>query len=137
MNSLDFDWISQMRERLNRRRDEIEKQLETARQRLALEGRSQAEEGTVATHPADAASDVTMAEYEQTVLRALEEELHEIQFAINRIEQGTYGRCVDCGRPIDRERLEVLPWAMRCREDQERFEQELERRSFPERGTLQ
>jgi DnaK suppressor protein len=94
---------------------------------LADEGQSQAEEGTVATHLADAASDMVMAEYDQTMLRTLEEELHEVLAALERIDQGTYGICVDCKRPIERERLEAVPWAVRCVADQERFERELER----------
>lgn len=120
-------WLESIRQRLISRRTELERQREDLRRALAAEGRSQAEEGTVATHPADAATDVTMAEYDQTVLRTIEEELHEIALALRRLEQGTYGICVDCGRPIERERLEAVPWAARCLVDQERFERELER----------
>ncbi|MDW8059958.1 MAG: TraR/DksA C4-type zinc finger protein [Thermomicrobium sp.] len=128
---LDRGWLEQMRERLLQRRRELEQQRRSVLQELAEEVQSQAEEGTVATHPADAASDVAMAEFDQTILRTLEEELHEIQLALDRIEHGTYGLCVDCGRPIERERLEAIPWAARCIADQERFERELER----ERGS--
>ena len=31
-----------------------------------------------------------------------------------RIEDGTYGICTNCGRPISEERLEALPWAELC-----------------------
>ncbi len=122
-------WLQKMRQRLEARRSELLRQKEQAKRALASEGASQAQEGTVATHPADAASDVTMAEYAQTMLRTIEEELHEVDAALERLETGTYGICVDCGQPIDRERLEVVPWAARCRADQERFERELERRA--------
>ncbi len=37
--------------------------------------------------------------------------LTEVQEALKRIEQGTYGKCVDCGRPIPEKRLEAIPWA--------------------------
>jgi RNA polymerase-binding transcription factor len=37
-----------------------------------------------------------------------------VEAALARLEQGTYGRCAACGRPIAAERLEALPWADRC-----------------------
>ena len=40
--------------------------------------------------------------------------IDEIVAAIARIDEGSYGLCVDCGRPIPRKRLEVLPFALRC-----------------------
>ena len=37
--------------------------------------------------------------------------LTEVQAALKRIEDGTYGYCVVCGRPIPEKRLEAIPWA--------------------------
>ncbi len=125
--AFDPTWLQTMRQRLLERRAELERLRQALLRELALEGQSQAEEGTVATHPADAATDVTMAEYDQTMLRTLEEELHEVEAALDRLERGSYGLCVDCGQPIEIERLEAIPWAARCLADQERFERELER----------
>ena len=34
--------------------------------------------------------------------------------ALARLDGGTFGTCVRCGRPIAPERLEALPWAARC-----------------------
>ena len=42
---------------------------------------------------------------------------HQLQLvdeALARLEAGTFGTCVRCGRPIADERLEALPWAARC-----------------------
>ena len=41
-------------------------------------------------------------------------QLDDIEAAIARIDDGSYGLCQDCGRPIPRKRLEVLPFARRC-----------------------
>jgi DnaK suppressor protein len=41
-------------------------------------------------------------------------QLEDIEAAINRIDQGMYGLCADCEKPIPRRRLEVLPFARRC-----------------------
>ncbi|GLW67664.1 hypothetical protein Arub01_59070 [Actinomadura rubrobrunea] len=40
--------------------------------------------------------------------------LREIEAALGRVDAGTYGRCEDCGEPIGRARLEILPYARRC-----------------------
>jgi RNA polymerase-binding protein DksA len=41
-------------------------------------------------------------------------EVHQIQGALRRIAEGTYGVCVQCGADIDPKRLEALPIATRC-----------------------
>jgi len=48
--------------------------------------------------------------------------LIQVQEALRRIEDGTYGECVSCGRPIEASRLEAIPWAPYCLEDQEKQE---------------
>lgn len=40
--------------------------------------------------------------------------LDEIDAALDRVGHGSYGRCQTCGKPIDAERLEVLPAARQC-----------------------
>ena len=51
--------------------------------------------------------------------------LEDVEQAIERLDDGSYGRCIDCGEPIPGPRLEALPWAARCiacqtRRDRER-----------------
>jgi DnaK suppressor protein len=46
----------------------------------------------------------------------------QISAALNRITQGTYGRCTRCGRQIAPARLEVLPYAAACIECQSHAE---------------
>jgi len=48
--------------------------------------------------------------------------------AIRRMAEGTYGQCADCGREIELERLQAMPWAARCIECQEALEQEQQQR---------
>jgi DnaK suppressor protein len=50
--------------------------------------------------------------------------LKDVRDALRRIENGTYGRCVDCGREIAPARLEAVPWTPYCREDQEKHDKE-------------
>ena len=50
--------------------------------------------------------------------------LREVGEALMRIEDGTYGECIDCEKDIPVKRLEVFPAAKRCVECKERFEKE-------------
>ena len=52
-------------------------------------------------------TDLTLASQEQRVLRLIED-------AFQRMEEGTYGTCVDCGGPIKAARLEAIPYAKLC-----------------------
>jgi DnaK suppressor protein len=45
-----------------------------------------------------------------------------VQYALHRIEDGTYGKCIACGRQIEAARLEAIPWAPYCLEGQEKQE---------------
>jgi RNA polymerase-binding protein DksA len=49
-------------------------------------------------------------------------ELERIEKAIARIENGVYGKCETCQKPIPMPRLKALPWATRCINCQSRYE---------------
>ena len=40
--------------------------------------------------------------------------LSTVEAALRRLDDGTYGTCVRCGKPVAPERLEALPWAAHC-----------------------
>lgn len=48
------------------------------------------------------------------LIRAVDEDLAEIDRALKKIEEGTYGICEECGQPIPEERLEILPATRYC-----------------------
>lgn len=52
------------------------------------------------------------------------EELHAVESALQRIEDGEYGTCIDCGGDIGYERLKAYPMARRCIVCKTRFEEE-------------
>ena len=53
-------------------------------------------------------------EIDYTLGENSEEVLAQIDAALGRIEDGTYGTCTNCGREIAIERLEATPWASLC-----------------------
>jgi len=43
--------------------------------------------------------------------------LADVERALDKLDEGTYGTCDVCGEPIGDERLEAIPWAARCVRD--------------------
>ncbi len=52
----------------------------------------------------------------------LAERINRLTAALERIANDTYGICIECGRPIERARLQAIPEVERCRDCQERAE---------------
>lgn len=73
---------------------------------------------------ADAQGDLEFA-----LLQMQGERLQQIEDALERLDAGRHGTCVDCGAEIPARRLEVLPFATRCRNCEQ--EREEERRRLP------
>ena len=46
--------------------------------------------------------------------KRIRDQLADVEHALNKFEQGTYGSCDSCGQPIDPARLEALPQANLC-----------------------
>jgi DnaK suppressor protein len=80
--------------------------------------------GSADQHPADTATETFERELAVTLEDNSEAVLGAIDRALARIEEGTYGICVNCGKPIPSERLEALPYAELCID----CKRELERR---------
>ncbi len=103
-----------IRERLLRRLDEIDRQLTDLKSSLAEATDSQWDEGTLANHPADEASDMLRAETDLSRIYDLYDEQQDIGATFDRMANGVYGICIDCGTAIDPGRLDVIPIAKRC-----------------------
>jgi len=71
----------------------------------------------------DVAVDFLETQQEQSILVNQQALLTEVEDALKRIEDGTYGKCVNCGRPIPEKRLEAIPWAARDVKCEEQLEQ--------------
>ena len=68
-------------------------------------------------HPAETATATVDREIDYTLEENAEQVLGEIEAALERIDEGRYGSCEDCGGPVGEERLQALPWARLCIDD--------------------
>lgn len=73
-------------------------------------------------HPGDVATETFDRELDDGLEEGAVRRLGQIDAALRRIEEGTYGTCAVCGRPIGEERLRAVPWATLCIDDQRKQE---------------
>ena len=105
-------------------------QVERVHEKLQAEHSTSLEDKTgevvsssVDDHLADLASETYDRELDFTIEGSVDQVLSQIDAALERIDDGTYGVCAACGQPIGEERLEARPWATLCIDDQRRQEQ--------------
>ncbi len=110
--ALSDEQLQSLRGRLEERRRELEDEIEKMTADIqAMTADEQTEGGTGGNHPSDEANDVRDAEQSLTMQLDLEEMRRQVVAALNRMDDGTYGLCQLCGKPIDPERLDALPYA--------------------------
>jgi RNA polymerase-binding protein DksA len=112
------------------RREEWEwhyRTLQSLRERLVSDRKSHREDASEplmldTNDMADCATDESDHDLAFSLLSREESALQEVDAALRRIEQGTYGICEESGKPIPEERLRAVPWARYTKEVQERLE---------------
>src|SRR5262249_4139831 len=98
------------RRRLEQERSRVESLMRDLRANVSeREGEADAQPTTF--DPADTASDTTQRTEDLSILASLESELGEIDAALARVADGTYGIDQLTGEPIDPARLEAVPTA--------------------------
>ncbi len=76
--------------------------------------------GSSDNHMGDMATAMYDRELDEGLEEGVQQTLREIDAALARMDDGTYGMCEDCGKPIAPERLAAIPWTRFCVEDQRR-----------------
>ncbi|OYW31296.1 MAG: hypothetical protein B7Z47_01490 [Chthoniobacter sp. 12-60-6] len=74
--------------------------------------------------PADSATEEIDHDLALGILSHEEDALHEVDAALRRILEGSYGICEETGKNIPAARLRAVPWTRFTREVEERLEQE-------------
>ena len=111
---------AKIRQRLEDERARLRGELEF----LSAENQDQRDEAGVGNHIADTASDLFVSERNLAVSGNVQDLLTQVEQALQRLDQGTYGRCIRCGREINPERLEALPFTSHCITCQTEIERE-------------
>lgn len=66
---------------------------------------------------ADAGSDTFERERDLSLSNNIKDLLEKIEHALHRMDEGKYGLCERCGKPIEKARIKALPYAALCIED--------------------
>ncbi|MDQ3737130.1 MAG: hypothetical protein M3318_06790, partial [Actinomycetota bacterium] len=116
--ALDQEFIEQQKRRLL----ELKSELERVRGGLQEDEQFRAEEEEDFTQhdSGDMSQSLFTREVDATVERQVERRLENVERALQKIEEGTYGLSDDSGEPIPKGRLEAMPEAIRTVEEQER-----------------
>jgi len=103
--------LQQYKQELLIRRAEI---LEDTQSLNDLRSMSDGDISRLPLHMADAGSDSYEQEFTLGLMESERQMLVEIDEALERIAEGTYGVCIESGKPIGRPRLDAKPWAKYC-----------------------
>jgi DnaK suppressor protein len=120
-NELDKGFIEQQRSRLLDRKAELEQMQREARE--VSRERSQEYQDTQADS-GDESQYLFEREVDATLGQQFDQELKDVDRALEKIEEGTYGLSDRSGEPIPRGRLEAIPEALYTVEEQQRREGE-------------
>ena len=87
---------------------------EMGRMADAALGQGRSETSSVPMHLADLGSDNFEQELTLSLVGSEKDALDKIEFALERIVEGSYGKCEDCGKKIPESRLEAIPYTSVC-----------------------
>ncbi len=92
---------------------EIEK-LEKEIKMLSGEANNEEKSPVYSMHMADVSGEIYEREFSAGLLSKEYEELSALRYALEKIDRGIYGLCEECGDPIPRGRLKIMPAARLC-----------------------
>jgi len=104
---------SEVRAVLERVRDELRSELET----LTAAPRDPMGAVSFGKRVGEGTSQAVERIAQVDAAQRLDAKLHDVERALEKLEEGTYGSCDVCGEPIGAERLEAIPWAVLCLDD--------------------
>lgn len=110
---LSDDELEQFRTQLQNLKKEEESEIEELKKSADNISRDASDvQSSRSHHPGDAASDDQIRKTSYTLIDKKKEKIDKIIVALDRIDAGTYGICTVSGKPIQKKRLEAIPYAM-------------------------
>ncbi len=114
---------------LEEEKEKIQKTLAVDKQERNISLKDSFQElSLVDNHPADTGSELFERSKDFSLHEKHVRTLKEIDEALQKIEEGTYGYCTVCGKGIELQRLEALPYAERCLECEKLQEEDRKQR---------
>jgi DnaK suppressor protein len=98
-----------VRARLETKRTELQREIAG----LTWEEASSTQPGQGVEDTGETAQAFQEVQLDESILRNQRHLLADVEAALKRMQDGTYGLCVTCGQPIPDRRLEAIPWAVR------------------------
>ena len=114
MATLDPKILNELKRAMEEERDHLKTSLGLLAQAEVALSESQDLESGAGGGQADVASDYTEQTLDVSLERSERERLLEVEAALRRVADGTYGTCEGCGQAIDPERLRAIPWTRYC-----------------------
>lgn len=113
---MDTQRLAHFRQRLLEERQRYREQIEHINDAGLGQSMTEAYEETALydNHPADAGTEMFEREKDLGLRSGAQRMLKRIDHALARMEEGLYGICEECGRPIPEERLEAMPMTTLC-----------------------
>ncbi len=106
---------TQYKKLLIKKREEVVNEIKLiARENLKSQKEASGDLSSYSFHMADMASDSYDREFSLNIASGEQEVVYEIDEALKRIEEGKYGKCLDCGKKIPSTRLKAVPHAKLC-----------------------
>jgi RNA polymerase-binding transcription factor DksA len=103
----------ELKQRLLDEKARLERQIARENQEIVDMSSDQANENTYSNHMADDGGFLADIDRTTTIRENFQATLTQVNAALERFDNGTYGISEVSGKPIPAERLEVLPWATR------------------------
>lgn len=95
-------------------RRNLERQKVILRERLQNQAETDEAQGAINPNRSDLASRYGQQDRDKLLLARAQQQLTEIERALERLADGSYGSCTACGQAIRSERLDVMPAAALC-----------------------
>src|SRR5262247_2832716 len=117
---------TELKQMLTERRREIQAEVQGKMRGVREEGTWGGKLNDVLDAVESAEADI-QEDLEFALVQMKSETLNKINDALGRLEQGTYGNCLECGDEIAEKRLRALPFAVRCKDCEEAREVKVQR----------
>ncbi len=119
-NELDKEFVDKQRERLEELRVELARMVEGLEE--DQQDRAESEGDMTENDSGDMSHSLFTRELDAGIEQTVERRLRNVERALQKIEEGTYGVCDATGEPISKGRLEAVPEALYTLEAQQRQE---------------